>query len=246
MKYEYRKDFEVTYSQVDRWLDLDPFNAILMVQQMNTQFFKTFSCDNISCKERDNALWVITKTRIHYERTPKMGDEISAVTASIKTHGYKTELDSAFTFSDGSVAFVARQELFVIDATSREPRKIDTLRYPEDMDYVPETLALKFFRIKEELGEESLVYSDRYRLTDIDYSNHVNNTVYVRYAMNALSPDFFEKRMIVDFEIQYRHECYEGHELSVYKADIDADTTDIQIKSDGNIAIDVRIVSRMR
>ncbi|MBP5163784.1 MAG: hypothetical protein ILP16_12520 [Spirochaetales bacterium] len=246
MRYEYKKDFEVTYSQVDRWLDLDPFNAILMVQQMNTQFFKTFRCDNITCKERDNALWVITKTRVHFERTPKMGDDITGLSASIKTHGYKTELDTAFRYGDGSLALVSRQELFVIDATSREPRKIDTLRYPEDMDYVTETLPLRFFRIKEELGEESLVYSDRYRLTDIDYSNHVNNTVYVRYALNALTPEFFERRRIVDFEIQYRHECYEGHALSVYKAELDEDTTDIQIKSDGNIAIDVRIVSRMR
>ena len=50
---------------------------------------------------------------------------------------------------------MARQELFVIDATSREPRKIDTLAYPRDMEYVPETLPLRFFRIKEELGEDS-------------------------------------------------------------------------------------------
>ena len=241
MKYEYRRDFDITYSQADRWLNLDLVNATSIVQEMNTEYFKTFACDNISCKERDNALWVITKTRLHFVRVPVWNDRISGVTGTIKTHGYKTELDTSFV-SGSSLSFVARQELFVIDATTREPRRIDTLGYPADMEYVPETLELRFFRIKEELGEEDLVYTDHFRLSDIDYSNHVNNVVYVRYVLNALTPEFFSSRRIVDFEIQYRHECYEGHELGVYRRDIDENTMDFQIKSDGNIAIDVRIV----
>ncbi|MBR2282247.1 MAG: hypothetical protein IJ863_06470 [Spirochaetales bacterium] len=241
MRYEYRKVFEITYSQADRWLALDLVNATSIVQEMNTEYFKTFKCDNISCKERDNALWVITKTRLHFVKTPTWGDVISGVSGSIKTHGYKTEIDTAFTCGP-SLSFVARQELFVIDATTREPRRIDTIGYPADMEYVPETVPLRFFRIKEELGEQDLVYTDHFRLSDIDYSNHVNNVVYVRYVLNALNPSFFESRRIVDFEIQYRHECYEGHELSVYRRDLDENIMDIQIRSDGNIAIDVRIV----
>ena len=241
MRYELRKDFNVTYSQIDRWLAMDMVSAVSMVQEINTEYFKSFKCDNITCKERDNALWVITKTRLHFVQAPKWGAELHCVTGTIKSVGYKTELDTAFKCGE-DLSIVARQELFVIDATTREPRRIDTLQYPADMEYVPETLPLKFFRIKEELGEENLVYKDHFRLTDIDFSNHVNNVVYVRYALNALTPEFFESRRIVDFEIQYRHECYEGHELGVYRKDIDGNTTDIQIKSDGNIAIDVRIV----
>ncbi len=241
MRYEYRKDFEVTYSQIDRWLSLDMVSAFSMVQQMNTEYFRTFECDNITCKERDNALWVITKTRLHFNRFPKWGEVLRGVSGTIKTHGYKTEIDTVLSSSD-SPDVVARQELFVIDATSREPRKIDTLKYPQDMEYVTETLPLRFFRIKEELGEEDLVYRDRFRLTDIDYSNHVNNVVYVRHILDALTPEFFSSRRITDFEIQYRHECYEGHEFAVFRKDIDDNTTDLQIRSDNQICIDVRIL----
>ncbi len=241
MRYEYRNEFEVSYSQADRWLALDMVSAVSMIQQMNTEYFRSFKCDNITCKERDNALWVITKTRLHFVRTPMWGEILSGVSGTIKTHGYKTELDTVLSCA-GEDCIVARQELFVIDASSREPRRIDTLAYPQDMEYVSESLPLRFFRIKEELGEEDLVYKDHFRLTDIDFSNHVNNVVYVRYILNALTPSFFSSRRIVDFEIQYRHECYEGHELFVYRRDIDDCTMDLQIKSDGQIAIDVRIV----
>lgn len=36
MKYEYRRDFDITYSQADRWLKLDLVNATSIVQEMNT------------------------------------------------------------------------------------------------------------------------------------------------------------------------------------------------------------------
>ena len=141
MRYEYRKDFEVTYSQIDRWLSLDMVSAFSMVQQMNTEYFRSFACDNITCKERDNALWVITKTRLHFNRFPQWGEILRGISGTIKTHGYKTEVDTVFSSSE-SPDVVARQELFVIDATSREPRKIDTLAYPQDMEYLAKCILL--------------------------------------------------------------------------------------------------------
>jgi acyl-ACP thioesterase len=52
---------------------------------------------------------------------------------------------------------------------------------------------------------------------DIDFSNHVNNAVYVRDIMNSLSNDFLDKVSITDVEMHYIAESKEGQILKIYK-----------------------------
>ncbi len=244
MRYEYSKSFDISYSRIDRWLDLSLVDAVSMAQEMNTDYFRSIDSDNVTVKTRNDALWVLAKTRLHFLKTPTWGEVVKARSHTLKSRGFSTEIETTFT-GDG-LRFVARQELCVIDATKREPRRIETISYPKDMETEPETVAMRFFRLKEEFNEDSLVYTDHFRLTDIDFSNHVNNVAYVRYIANALPKEFYERNSIVDFEIQYRHECREGHELRVYCKDTDAVTKDFRITSDGDVAVDARIVYESR
>ncbi len=241
MKYDYRKSFDISYSRGDRWLDLSLVDAVSIAQEMNTDYFRTFGSDNFTIKTKNDALWVLAKTRLHFLEIPRWGDVIYGRSYTLKSHGFRTEIETAFE-NHGRLAFTARQELCVIDATKREVRRIDTISYPKDMELEEEAVPLRFFRLKDDLSEDDLVYKDHFRLTDIDFSNHVNNVAYVRYIANAMTKEFFGQRRIVDFEIQYKHECFEDHELGVYKRDIDENTIDFQVKSDGEVAVDARIV----
>lgn len=241
MKYYFRKSFDISYSKADRWLRLGLVEAVSIAQEMNTDYFRSIGSDNLTVKTKDNALWVLAKTRLHFVDFPKWGDVVYARSYTLKSHGFRSEIETEYE-NHGKLAFVSRQELCVIDATSRGVRRIETISYPKDMELEPETVPIKFFRLKEDFTEDCLVYKDYFRLTDIDFSNHVNNVAYVRYIANAMDKEFFANRKIVDFEIQYKHECLEGHELGVYKKDIDENTVDFQIKSDGNVAVDARIV----
>lgn len=243
MKYDFRKSFDISYSRCDRWLNLSLVDAVLIAQEMNTDYFRSIESDNLTVKTRNDALWVLAKTRLHFFSAPKWGDTVDARSYTLKSRGFSTEIESVFK-KQGSEdpSFIARQELCVIDATKREPRRIETISYPKDMEVENEAFLMRFFRLKEEFDKSNLVYSDSFRLTDIDFSNHVNNVAYVRYIVNALNKDFFEKNAVSDFEIQYRHECFEGHGLEVYKKDVDDHTMDFRITSDGNTAVDARIV----
>ncbi len=243
MKYDYGKSFDISYSRSDRWLKLSLVDAVSMAQEMNTDYFRTIESDNLTVKTRNDALWVLAKTRLHFISTPIWGDVVDARSYTLKSRGFSTEIETTFTRrGSNGLCFVARQELCVIDATKREPRRIETISYPKDMEAEQDAVPMRFFRLKEEFDKSNLVYTDHFRLTDIDFSNHVNNVSYVRYIANALSKEFFDKNAIVDFEIQYRHECFEGHVLEVYRKDVDDGTMDFRITSDGNTAVDARIV----
>ncbi len=244
MRYDFRKSFDISYSRIDRWLNLSLVDAVYMAQEMNTDYFRSIESDNVTVKNRNDALWVLAKTRLHFVKTPIWGDVLEARSYTLKSRGFSTEIET--TFTEGELRFVARQELCVIDATKREPRRIETISYPKDMEAETEALSMRFFRLKEEFDESALVYTDHFRLTDIDFSNHVNNVAYVRYLANALPKQFYEQNSIVDFEIQYRHECHEDHELKVYKKETGENTIDLRITSDGNDAVDARIVFESR
>ncbi len=241
MKYDYRKKFDISYSRIDRWMDLSLEHAVSMAQEMTTDYFRTIDTDNVTVKTRNDALWVLTKTRLHFFRNPVWNDAVEARSYTLRSHGFRTEIETVFT-REGELAFVCRQELCVIDASSREIRRIDTISYPSDMEAETEAMPIRFFRLREEFSAEDLVYTSVFRPSDIDFSNHVNNVVYVRYVVDALGKEFFEENTVEDFEIQYRHECHEGHAFEVYRKDVDGHTVDFQLRSDGNEAVDARIV----
>ena len=74
-----------------------------------------------------------------------------------------------------------------------------------------------YLKLDGEFTENDLAYEQKIYSQDIDYSRHVNNAIYVRYIMNALPCDFFNKNKITDFEIHYINESKEGQILKIYK-----------------------------
>ena len=66
-----------------------------------------------------------------------------------------------------------------------------------------------------------MVYEKKVHSQDIDFSNHVNNAVYVRDIMNSLSNDFLNKVSITDVEMHYIAESKEGQILKIYKKELE-------------------------
>ncbi|MGP1507649.1 MAG: acyl-ACP thioesterase domain-containing protein [Sphaerochaeta sp.] len=250
MKYEYRRSFDISYSRSDRALELSLADAVSMTQDMNTYYFKSIGSDNLTVKNKNDALWVLTKTRLHFLKNAKWTETLEGRSVIIKNRGFRAELETVFKKGEES-AFIAKQELCVIDASKRRIRSIDSISFPKDMEAEKESFPLDFFRLREEFGNENPVYGDFFRLTDIDFSRHVNNVAYVRYFANALGWDFFEENRIVDFEIHYRHESREGAAFEVFRKENRKENSneqgslkiiDMQMASEGNLVSQVRLL----
>lgn len=64
----------------------------------------------------------------------------------------------------------------------------------------------------------SFVYDRVVRYSDYDYYNHVNNTKYADFALDAFDVDFLSDKFISVFQISYVKQCKEGEIISFYKA----------------------------
>jgi len=217
MKRVYNKDYKISYSEVDKNLKLGLYESFNLAQDTVTDYFESFGGDNIIVKNKDNAVWVVSKAKVHFNKFPSWRDAIKGRCYTTKIKPIRLELETAFKNIDGEVLFVTNQESCVIDIETRKIRKINTITYPDDMEVEQSLTQGGYLKLDAQFKEDDLAYEQKIYSQDIDYSGHVNNAIYVRYLMNTLSCDFLSQNKITDFEIHYINESKEGQSLKIYK-----------------------------
>ncbi len=217
MKRVYNKDYKISYSEVNQDLKLGVYESFNLAQDTVTEYFENFGGDNIVVKNKDNAVWVVSKAKVHFNKLPVWTDVIKGICYTTKIKPIRVEIETAFKNKDDEVLFVTDQESCVLDIETRKIRKVNTITYPYDMEVESSLVQDGYLKLDTQFTETDLAYEQKVYSQDIDYSRHVNNAIYVRYLMNALPCDFFSKNKITDFEIHYINESKEGQLLKIYK-----------------------------
>lgn len=221
MKIEYKKSHSITYTEVNQEGKLDIVSSFNLVQNMMTEYFESFKSDNIRLKAKNNAIWVVTKAKMHFYKYPMWRDKIDGIGRTTKVKPIRTEMETTFRNKENELLFSIRQETCVIDLDTRKIRKVETVDYPEDMEAEEPIFQEPYQILKDEFSEEDYVYKQKIFSSDIDFSRHTNNVSYVKYIVNTLNCKFFEDNKITDVEIHYISETREGQVLKIYKKEIE-------------------------
>ena len=240
MKYTCEKEFTLSYTGLDNNAELNTLYAIELAQNLMTEYFGNFKSDNLRLKKQDNALWVLSKTKVKFFNKAVWLDQLHAKGYTIKNTALRTYIESVFYNQDNKLIFLALQENAVIDIETRKVRKISSISYPNDMEYERSVKELTFEKLTDDFSENDFVYNQKIYYTDIDFSNHTNNAVYIRHILNTFPSDFFGKHNVEDFEIHYLHETLEGDLLSIYKKQTD-NTFEFLIKSGDNEVVRAKL-----
>lgn len=217
MKVEYKKEYKVSYTEVNQNLKLGLVEAMTLPQNMVTEYFECFKSDNIVLKNQNNAVWVVSKAKLHFNKYPNWRDVIYGRSYTTKVKPIRVEMETTFKNEEGEILFSAKQESCAIDLETRKIRKVETVNYPSDMETEENIIQEAYSKLNESFSEDNLIYEQKVFSTDIDYSRHTNNVMYVRYIANTLSCEFLDKNKITDFEIHYINESKEGQILKIYK-----------------------------
>ena len=222
MKVDYKKNHSVNYTEVDEEGKLDIVSSFNLVQNVMTEYFESFKSDNIRLKAKNNAIWVVTKAKMHFYKYPMWRDKIFGRGHTTKVKPIRTEMETTFRNENDELLFSIRQETCIIDLDTRKIRKVETVDYPEDMESEDPIFSDPYQALKETFTEDDYVYSQKVFSSDIDFSRHTNNVSYVRYIINSLPCKFFEDNRVTDFEIHYLGETKEGYNLKIYKKENDS------------------------
>ena len=214
-------------SMVDNHAYLRMDGIFNILQTMLTEYLKQYKADNISIKDNFNAAWLITKVLVKINKMPLWGTNITVKSYVVQKKSAKIILETIAKDKDENILFVAHDEMCPINL---EKRRILRLT---DIEFDPILLESNYLDNFEIISNDNMKLSDSFNVKyiDIDFTNHTNNVSYIRYIVNDLGLDFFEKYNITKIDVRYLAESRINDKLSILKNDNGNDVT-LLIKND--------------
>lgn len=232
MKYDYKKEVTLHYSEIDSSAHFSLVSSLNYIQNMSTEYFATMGTDNFTLSSKNNAVWVITKTRLKFIKRPVWKEKVLIRIYSVRVSSVRYDVEISFEDQNGDLLVIAKQEYCAMDIETRRARKISTINFPNDLDCEKEKYPDEYLKLRDELTRDEFVCSQKVSSQDIDFSKHTNNVVYARFLMNIFSCKELEENEINEFEIHYTSESREGQILDIYKRQISDKEIEFLIKSE--------------
>ena len=157
-----------------------------------------------------NMTWVLSRYHVLVHRYPALGAQLEVVTWPSGKHGYFALRD--FEVSDGGGPVLsATSSWMVIDLEKKLAIKVDAVVGPR---YAVEKRALDdpFASLPVLSARESEVRF-RTEMGHLDWNRHVNNAVYVQWALEGVPQDLLMNRRPMEIEVSYRAEAFYGDEV---------------------------------
>ena len=216
----YKSNRTISSAYLDSSVRLGVAQAVLMIQDNLTECFNMMNCDGVMYKERYNAFWVFTKTKVHFFRRPAWREKITAATFPINNAILRTHINTVLEDSEGKKVAVANQEACVLDFERHRPVKLNTVDYPQE-GFPEAAFNEPFERFPSVYNDDEFVYEFTVRSQQIDLSHHLNNIEYIKLALNCFSEETLLTKEVSDLEVHYTGESKEGQVLRVYKKTTD-------------------------
>ena len=223
MENKYKRKFFIGYTNCDRKISLSLLDSFYLIQDMMTEYFGFLKSDNIILKRENNAIWVLTKTKVHFNNLPVWRDVVEGTVFTTNIKPIRVGTETQFKDKDNNILFYANQETCAIDLDDRKIKKISTVNYPKDLEIIEGINKEKYLKLNDEFTIDDKVSEQIVNSTDIDFSHHTNNVSYIRFILNSLSSEFLDNCKVTDFEIHYINETKEGQKLEIYRKLKDTD-----------------------
>ncbi len=236
-KNEYILNTTVLSGQCDSLMRFRAEAAFMTFQDVASRHAIFLGVDDFSLLEKDNALWVITKTKVKVNRLPLWNENVAVRTWPMGAEGVRCNRCYQI-IKDGEILINGITEWVIIDASTRTLRKVETTSYPNDIDWIKEkSIEDRFRRFKDDFTEDDFVYKRLIRSGDIDVTHHVNNVTYITMLLDTFSVNELESMTLKDIEISYLNESLEGETLSIYRKKADDGYYFKIMKDDGKTAV---------
>jgi acyl-ACP thioesterase len=155
--------------------------------------------------------WVLSRYHIRIHRYPGLGARLEVTTWPSGKRGRFATRDFEVADGAGGPVLAATSSWMVLDLARKQTINVEEIVGPA---YAVEKRALDdpFASLPAPDARDAEV---RFRVEagHLDWNRHVNNAVYVQWALEAVPADILLGRRPVDIEVSYRAEALYGHEV---------------------------------
>lgn len=175
--------------------------------------------------------WFLMRYRVEFDSFPTDVAEIKIITESRGCQRINAYRDfEVYDNKTNQRILKAASCWVVVDINNKSVINIQK-EFPDFMEYTQKEDDLKFNKLKQiDRIDFEKIFHVRY--DDLDINNHVNNTVYINWALEALDYGFRTSNNIKALDICYKHEITYGNDvLSQVKYDKENNVTEHIIKN---------------
>ena len=172
---------------------------------------------------KTNTAWILSRVHVEFIDTPKWREEITLNTWHKGLNRLFFLRDFIMTDKEDNPKVKATTSWLVLNLDTRrlvrDPALLENgavcsenvLENPADKVVMPKDI------------EPDLVMEHAVSYSDLDMNCHVNNAMYMQWAMDAVNYEISSTRPVREFTINFNHEVKPQETVSIYKAIVEAE-----------------------
>jgi len=226
--YTLEKTYPISMAMHDMQYRLKPSALLDLLQDMGARNIKGTPFGNVELNAR-NLGWFLVRYRIEFDKYPQNLSDIKFFTENRGTQRQSAYRAFEAETPDGERLLRAMSYWLMVDLDTKSLINIEQ-QFPDITKYQKREDDVELRKLKPLQDPDSeVVFHVRY--DDLDMNGHVNNVVYMTWAMEALSYEFRNTHTIKAIDIYYKHEVKYGEDvISAVKIN-DDNTTEHLIKN---------------
>ncbi len=160
---------------------------------------------------KKNQTWLLSRYHVKVLCYPSYGDKVTVSTWPSATQGVFALRDFELADERGKVFLAATSSWILLDLGKKQPIRLNE-SFPGRM--VLERRALDDdFKPFPQLRQPEVELTFPVLRKDLDFNRHVNNAVYVQWALEAVPEDISNSMLPSDVEVSYRAEAFSGERV---------------------------------
>ena len=158
-------------------------------------------------------LWVLTRIKFEIITAPLRYQTVKIKTWPLAPHRLNYRREYCIEDIDGNKLIVGSSEWVVIHSKERKLLSVPDL-YKIDGPYRDEVMFDGKLQKVRDFEVDDKAYVVNAGFSELDINDHVNNTKYANYVLDAINPK--ESDVLRTFQIDYRKEVLQGVQLNIY------------------------------
>ena len=208
------KPYDLRASDFDKFNRIKPGAVLELFQDAAGQHAEELGVGFDAMLAR-SYLWVLTRVRFQILAQPKSYQRVVVKTWPLEPNRLNYRRECCIENEAGERLIVGSSEWVVIHSEKRRFVSAPDLYSFSEGFYPVRMFDEKLSKIQEvECSVEP--YSVRAGFSELDANDHVNNTKYASYVLDAINPQ--EDEELTGFQIDYRKEVLQGTTLGIYHA----------------------------
>ena len=155
--------------------------------------------------------WILSRYHVRIHRYPGLAEDVAVSTWPSAKQGLFALRDFEMTDAKGGLVAAATSSWILWNVRTKQPARLEE-NLPDDTTVNRRALADDFPALPAASAADREV-SFQVEMQDIDFNNHVNHAVYVRWALETAPEAVLRSARPTDIEVAYKGEAIYGDEV---------------------------------